>query len=80
MGPKPKGGKAAPKEEWCLCPSSGLLYHQVTANQGIQQNYFEFREMVLHMRNGWRKGARTTQPTLTYLETSSHPGKCKGYN
>ena len=29
MGPKSKGGKATPKEEWCLCPSSGLLYHQV---------------------------------------------------
>ena len=29
MGPKSKGGKAALKEEWCLCPSSGLLYHQV---------------------------------------------------
>jgi len=28
MGPKVKAGKAAPKEEWCLCPSSGLLYHQ----------------------------------------------------
>merc|ERR1719341_2086756 len=28
MGPKSKGGKAALKEEWCLCPSSGLLYHQ----------------------------------------------------
>ena len=29
MGPKSKGGKAVPKEEWSLCPSSGLLYQQV---------------------------------------------------
>jgi len=28
MGPKSKGGKAVPKEEWSLCPFSGLLYHQ----------------------------------------------------
>ena len=36
MGPKSKGGKAAPKEEWSLCPSSGLLYHQVMIFHGWQ--------------------------------------------